>query len=64
MDNGAVYLNPTGKRLFIDALDDKIYEKQTENNHPISYETRMRNEVAKVFRLVIYDEKYKPYRYQ
>jgi len=64
LDNGAVYLNSSGKRLFINALDDKIYEKQTEDNHPLSYETRIRNEVSKVFRLIIYDEKYKPYKYQ
>lgn len=64
LDNGAVYLNSSGKRLFINALDDKVYEKQTEDNHPLSYETRIRNEVSKVFRLIIYDEKYKPYKYQ
>ncbi len=64
LENGAVYLNTAGKRLFINALDDKIYEKQTENNHPLSYETRIREEVSKIFRLVVYDEKYKPYKYQ
>ena len=63
-ENGAIYLNKEGKRLFINALDNKIYEKQTEDNHPLSYETRIRNEVQKVFRLVMYGEKYKPYKYQ
>ena len=64
LENGAVYLNTAGKRLFINALDEKIYEKQTENNHPLSYDTRLRQEVSKVFRLVLYGEKYKPYKYQ
>ncbi len=64
LDNGVVYLNSLGKRLYINALDEKIYEKQTEDNHPLSYETRIRNEVSKIFRYVIYDEKYKPYKYQ
>lgn len=63
-ENGGIYLNKEGKRLFINALDNKIYEKQIENNHPLSYETRIRNEVQKVFRLVMYGEKYKPYKYQ
>ena len=61
---GAIYLNAAGKRLFINALDEKIYDKQTENNHPLSYETRIRNEVQKIYRLVMYGEKYKPYKYQ
>ncbi len=63
-EEGGVYLNPAGKRLFINELDDKIYTKVTERNRPISYDTRIREEVSKVFRAIMYDEKYKPYKYQ
>ncbi len=63
-ENGGIYLNEAGKRLFINTLDEKIYEKQTVDNFPLSYETRIRKEVQKIYRFVMYDEKYKPYKYQ
>lgn len=63
-EDGSIYLSSDGKRLFLNALSKKIYSKQTDNNHPINYETRIRNEISKVYRYVKYNEKYKPYKYQ
>ena len=64
VEDDGVYLNSAGKRLFIHELDEKLYQKTTERNHPVSYDTRIREEVSKIFRLVMYGEKYKPYKYQ
>ena len=63
VEQGGVHLNREGKRIFINELDAKTYQKQTQDNKPISYETRIREEVSKLFRYVMYDEPYKPYKY-
>lgn len=62
-EQGGVYLNREGKRIFINELDAKTYQKQTQDNKPISYETRIREEVSKLFRYIMSDEPYKPYKY-
>ena len=38
-------------------------QKQTEENQPRTYDTRIREEIHKIFRFVCYDEKYKPFKY-
>ena len=63
VEEGGVYLNHAGKRIFINELDAKMYQKQTQDNKPVSYETRIREEVSKLFRHIMYDEPYKPYKY-
>lgn len=63
LDGGGIYLNADGKRLFLNALDDKMYQKQTEGNKSINYDARIREEVSKIFQQVYYDKKYKPYKY-
>lgn len=64
MDNGGIFLNRPGKRIFINALDDKIYQKQTlRDGRTVSYDTRIREEIQKIYRAVTYGEKYKPYKY-
>lgn len=62
-DGGGVYLNRAGKRIFINALDEKLYQKQTNQNKPISYDTRIREEVNSLFRHICCGEPYKPYKY-
>ncbi len=63
VENGGVYLNRPGKRLFINELDNKIYQKQTNKNTPTSYDTKIRNELSKIYRLICYGEAYKPFKY-
>lgn len=60
---GGVYLNKVGKRLFIEELDQKIYQKLTIGNETKSYDTRIREEVRNLLRFVLHGEKYKPYKY-
>ena len=63
VENGGIYLSREGKRIFIRELDSKVYQKQAENDHPISYDTRIRNEVRKILRFVNNGEEYEPYKY-
>lgn len=58
-----VYLNREGKRIFLNELDTKIYQKQTQDNKPLSYDTRIREEVSKLYRYICYGDPYKPYKY-
>ncbi len=64
VEDEGIYLNAAGKRLYINELDEKIYTKVTTTNEPKSYDTRIREEVSKIFRAIVYGEKYKPYKYQ
>lgn len=59
-----VYLSKEGKRIFIHMLDDKLYTKQVDKNESLSYDTRIKREISKVFRSVVHAENYKPYKYQ
>lgn len=65
-DNGkeGVYLNKTGKRIFIHELDRKIYQKQTVNGIPLSYDTRIKKEISKLFQMIVHEKEYHPYKYQ
>jgi len=62
-DNGGVYLSNEGRRLYINELDGKMYQKRVEDHRPISYDTRVREEVQKVLRFVNSGKEYKPYKY-
>ena len=42
---------------------NKVYQKQTAENQPRTYDTRIREEIQKIFRFVCYDEQYKPFKY-
>lgn len=63
VENGGIYLSKNGKKLFIENLEKKVYSKINYKDEYISYDTLMRKEVRKVLRLVLYGEKYKPYKY-
>ena len=63
VENGGIYLNKAGKRIFINALEDKIYSKVTVNGKNISYDTIIKQEISKLFRMFVKDEVYKPYKY-
>ena len=62
-EDGGIYLNKEGKQIFINELENKVYQKQTEENLLRTYDTRIREEINKIFRFVCYDEKYKPFKY-
>ena len=62
-EDGGIYLNKEGKQVFINEFENKVYQKQTEENQPRTYDTRIREEIQKIFRFVCYDEKYKPFKY-
>ncbi len=63
VNNGGIYLNNNGKRIFLEELRRKMHSKITIGQQMFSYETLIRNEVKKIYRLVVYGEKYKPYKY-
>ena len=62
-EDGGIYLNKEGKQIFINELENKVYQKQTEENQLRTYDTRIREEIHKIFRFVCYDEKYRPFKY-
>lgn len=49
--------------MFIEELERKLYQKITIDGNLVSYEALMRKEVQKILQLVLYDKKYKPYKY-
>lgn len=62
-DDGGVYLNDEGKRLFIDELYYHLYQKQKDGERMVSFEARIREEIQKIYRYIAHNEKYKPYKY-
>lgn len=58
-----VYLNEKGKRLFINALQKKLYAKINAEHREMTYDSLIRNEVQKLYRRICRNEKYKPYKY-
>ncbi len=63
VENGGIYLNKLGKKIFLEELERKIYSQINVDHKTVSNDTLMREEVKKIYRMVIYDEKYKPYKY-
>ena len=60
---GAVLLNNMGKRIFIRALETKLYQKVKIEGICRTYDAIIKNEVQKIVRVVKDGEKYKPYKY-
>lgn len=58
-----VYLNEKGKRLFINALQKKLYAKINVGHREMTYDSLIRHEVQKLYRRICRGEKYKPYKY-
>ena len=61
-ENGAVYLNQTGKRIFLRALYDKLDSGLTVNERYFSYLMLIDEEIRKLMRYFRKDEPYKAYR--
>ena len=62
-DDGGVCLNREGKRVFIRALERKLYQKLTVDGMNRTYDTYIRAEVRKILNTVQTGEKYKPFKY-
>lgn len=62
-ENGEVYLNKKGKKMFIQELEKKLYQKVKIGDATRTYDWIIRNEIQKVVRAIKDNEKYKPYKY-
>ena len=62
-EDGSVYLNKEGKKKFIKRLEDKLGQKITVKGESLSYHTLIRKEIQKIFKAIVYEESYKPYKY-
>jgi CRISPR-associated endonuclease Cas1 subtype I-B len=62
-ENGGVYLNKDGKRIFIHELEHKLYQKISVGGTAVTYDALIRNEIRKIVHYVQMDEKYKAYKY-
>ncbi len=62
-EQNAVFLNDSGKKIFLREYEYKLYTKVTVNNIRVTYDTLIREEIRKIFRTIHYGEQYKPYKY-
>ncbi len=58
-----VYLNVHGKRVFLQEYENKLYQKVAQGETKVTYDTLIRQETRKIFRLIHYGEAYKPFKY-
>ena len=63
MENGGIYLNTAGKRIFIRALEQKLYQKLSIKGIRKIYDTIIRDEIKKIIAYVKNNENYKPFKY-
>lgn len=62
-DNGGIYLNNAGKRIFIRELEYKLSSKISIDGQKLTYDKLMKAEVYKIVKFVQDNEKYKPFKY-
>ena len=62
-EEGAVWLNKTGKRIFIQELEKKLYQKVKIDGMSRTYDTIIKDEIQKIVHVIKDDAKYKPYKY-
>lgn len=62
-EDGAVFLNKIGKKIFIRELEKKLYQKIKIDGISRTYDWIIRNEIQKIVHVVKDGEKYKPYKY-
>ena len=63
VENGGIYLNHEGKRIFLNELDAKIYSTRAGDDHPSTYDTKIREEIRKLLHFVNGGDEYKPYKH-
>ena len=61
-ENGGVYLNAEGKRIFIDAFYEKLDTSLSVKSEHITYRELIKREVQHLLRYFRHSEKYKPFR--
>ena len=61
-EGDGVYLNAEGKRLFLEALDDKLHVYITEHGRSLTYTELITEEVRKLIRHFKTGEKYSPFK--
>lgn len=62
-ENGAVFLNEEGKRLFIENFEQKLDDKVSDGKKQISYRQLIYSEVLNFQQYIEKDITYKPYKY-
>lgn len=62
-EDGSVYLSNTGKRIFISEFNSKLHQKLTERGKSVTYDTKIKQEISKLYRFFVHGEPYKPYKY-
>ena len=63
IDNGGIYLNQEGKRIFLNELDAKVYAARSGDGQPATFDTKIREEVRKLLRFINGGDEYKPYKH-
>lgn len=63
-DNGGVFLNTEGKRLFINEFEEKIRQTITINEQQYTYDRLIMNEIKKLEKSFLQDAPYRPYKHQ
>jgi CRISPR-associated endonuclease Cas1 subtype I-B len=58
-----VFLNSTGKRIFLNEFEDKLDTKIVVKGESLTYRKLMRREVMNFQKMLVDGEKYKPYKY-
>ena len=58
-----VYLNIEGKRIVIEAFKKKLNSTITIKNYSYTYEKLLEREVKHYQKMIMDDQKYKPYKY-
>ena len=62
-DEGGIYLNNVGKKIFIRELEQKLNSKLSVNGQRITYDRIIKNEVRKILCYMESEEPYKPFKY-
>lgn len=63
IEGGGIYLNKTGKGIFIRMLEEKLHSKLKVKGEPMTYDRIIREEIRKLARHVEKGESYKPFKY-
>ena len=62
-NNGGVFLTPLGKKIFLEAFQNKLLSRITIKDRNISYRQLLENEVSNYKKYLQHQGKYKPYRH-
>ena len=63
LENGAVYLNDKGKKIFIREFEEKMSQRIKQKDTTVSYGELIKSEIKKLIRVFDKGEPYKAYKY-